>query len=146
LSSFSRASISLFFCCRKFMRKKISVIGKGVKIAAGLSRVADVADDLHGADVVVLAEDGDLEAVARHAPAAALIVIGDRLEARCQDVFEGTLFPRARIVGVSAEALDAVIEAIVLESDETRDVIAMSDGSFGPRTARLGRGGVRELL
>ena len=128
------------------MRKKISVIGKGVKIAEGLSRIADVSDDLHGADVVVLADETDLDAVWRSAPAAALVVTGDRLEARCQEVLARTLFPRARIVGVPAEAIDAVIEAIVLERDEPHDVVAMTDGSFGPRSARLGRGGIRELL
>ena len=82
----------------------------------------------------------------RSAPAAALVVTGERLEARCQEVLEGTLFPRARIVGAPAEALGAVIEAIVLERDEPHEVIAMTDGSFGPRSARLGRGGIRELL
>jgi hypothetical protein len=128
------------------MRKKISVIGKGVKIAPELSRIAAVGDDLHGADVVVLAEDGDLGAVARSAPAAALVVTGDGIEDRCQKAFEDTLFPRARIVGVPIAGVDAAVEAIVLERDEQHDVVAMSDGSFGPRTARLGRGGIRELL
>ena len=97
--------------------------------------------------MVVLAEDGDLRAVARSAPAAALVVAGDGVEDRCQRVFEETLFPRARIVGVTdSDQLDAVIESIVLERDERHDVIAMSDGRFAPRAACLGRGGVRELL
>jgi hypothetical protein len=129
------------------MRKKISVMGKGVKIAAGLSRVAEVGEDFHGADVVVLAEDADLAAVARSAPAAALVVTGDGVEDRCQKVFEATLFPRARIVGVpDAGQLDAILEAIVLERDEQQEVVAMSDGRFGPRSARIGRGGIREFV
>jgi hypothetical protein len=128
------------------MRKKISVIGKGVKIAAGLSRIAEVGTDLHGADVVVLAEDGDLADVARSAPAAAVVVTGDGVEDRCSRVLEGTLFPRARIIGVSEAGLDAVVESIVLERDEPHDVIAMTDGRFGARSARIGRAGIRELL
>ena len=97
--------------------------------------------------MVVLAENGDLRAVARSAPAAALVVTGDGVEDRCQTVFEETLFPRARIVGVpDAERLEAILESIVLERDEQHDVIAMSDGRFGPRPARIGRGGIRELL
>ncbi len=60
---------------------------------------------------------------------------------------EATLFPRARIVGVAdPERLEAVVESIVLERDDTHEVIAMSDGRFGLRSARIGRGGVRELL
>jgi hypothetical protein len=129
------------------MRKKISVIGKGVKIAPELSRAADVGEDLHGADVVVLADEGDLAAVARSAPAAALVVTGGDVENRCQKVLEATLFPRARIVGVSdAARLDAVLESIVLERDDQHEVVAMSDGRFGARAARIGRGGIRELL
>jgi hypothetical protein len=109
--------------------------------------MADVADDVHGADVVVLGEDGDLRAVARSAPAAALVVTGDGVEERCQTVFEETLFPRARIVGVpDSGRMDAILESIVLERDDEHEVIAMRDGRFGRRPARIGRGGIRELL
>jgi hypothetical protein len=129
------------------MRKKISVIGKGVKIAPDLSRIAHVVEDVHGADVVVLAEETDLAVVARSAPAAALVVTGDDVENRCRRSFEHTLFPRARIVGVADPSeLEAVLESIVLERDDQHEVIAMSDGRFGPRSARIGRGGIRELL
>jgi hypothetical protein len=129
------------------MRKKVSVIGKGVKIAQDLSRIADVADDIRGADVVVLAGDGDLAEIARSAPAAALVLIGADLEERCQAAYEQTLFPRARIIGVGdQDRVGAVVEAIILERDEPHDVIAMDHGGFGPRSARLGRGGIREML
>ena len=83
------------------MRKKISVIGEGVQIAQGLSRAADVADDVRGADVVVLAGDGDLAEIARSAPAATIVVTGEGLEARCKTAYEHLLFPRSRIVGVA---------------------------------------------
>jgi hypothetical protein len=148
LSSFSRASISLFFSARKFMRKKISVIGEGVEIAQELARMADVGNDVRGADVVVVvAGEGDLARISRSAPAAALLMAGDNLEARCQQAYEATLFPRARIVGIAdAARLGAAIESIVLERDDAHDVIAMRDGKFGPCSARLGRGGIRELL
>ena len=129
------------------MRKKISVIGKGVGIAQELSEVADVGDDVLGADVVVLAADGDLEAIARSAPAAVVVVVRDDLEGRCKEIYERLLFPRARIIGiVDPGRLGAAVESIVLERDDAHDVIAMKDGDFTACSARLGRGGVRELL
>ena len=92
-------------------------------------------------------DSADLAAIARSAPAAALVVTGGNLEERCEHVCEGTLFPRARIIGVPDEArVSAAIESIVLERDDEHDVVALSDGKFGPRSARLGRGGIRELL
>ena len=100
---------------------------------------------MRGADVVVLAGDGDLAEVARSAPAAAVVVAGDDLEGRCSAVYEATLFPRARIIGV-ADGVSAAVESIVLERDDAHAVVAMNDGEFEQCTARLGRGGIRELL
>jgi hypothetical protein len=129
------------------MRKKISVIGKGVQLAQELSRAADIGEDVRGADVVVLAEDGDLEAIARSAPAAAVVLTGDQLESRCKEAYERLLFPRSRIIGIAdAGRLGEAVESIVLERDDAHDVIAMKDGDFTACSVRLGRGGVRELL
>jgi predicted amidohydrolase len=129
------------------MRKKISVIGKGVKFAPGLARVADVGEEVRGADVVVLAEEADLAEIARRAPASTVVVTGGGLEERCQQVYEGTLFPRGRILGVAdPKHLDPVVESIVLETGDAHEVIAMRDGAFGPHSARLSRGGVRAFV
>jgi hypothetical protein len=129
------------------MRKKISVIGKGVQLAQELSRAADIGEDVRGADVVVLAEDGDLEAIARSAPAAAVVLTGDQLESRCKEAYERLLFPRSRIIGIADTGrLGEAVESIVLERDDAHDVIAMKDGDFTACSVRLGRGGVRELL
>ena len=129
------------------MRKKISVIGEGVQIAQGLSRAADVADDVRGADVVVLAGDGDLAEIARSAPAATIVVTGEGLEARCKTAYEHLLFPRSRIVGVPDPGrVSGAVESIVFELDDEHDVIAMRDGDFTACSALLGRGGIRELL
>ena len=96
---------------------------------------------------MVLAGDGDLAEIARSAPAAAIVVTGDGLEEKCQRVYEETLFPRARIVGVADPGqVGAAVESIVFERDDPHDVIAMADGRFGSRSVRLGRGGIRELL
>ena len=109
--------------------------------------MADVGEDLRGADVVVLAGDGDLTEIARSAPAAAIVVTGDALEDRCKDVYERLLFPRARIVGVAdASRVSDAVESIVLERDDAHEVIAMKEDGFVPSSARLGRGGIRELL
>jgi hypothetical protein len=129
------------------MRKKISVLGKGVQIAQELSQAADVAEEVRGADVVVLADDGDLDDIARSAPAAAVVVVGADLEARCKEIYKRLLFPRARIIGIADPGrLGAAVESIVLERDDAHDVIAMKDGDFTACSARLGRGGIRELL
>jgi hypothetical protein len=129
------------------MRKKISVIGEGVQIARDLSRVADVSDDVRGADVVVLAEDGDLVEIARCAPAATIVITGDALEERCRQAYEQLLYPRARIVGIAdAGGVSAAVESILFERDQAHDVIAMKDGEFVSCSATLGRGGVTELL
>jgi hypothetical protein len=130
------------------MRKKISVIGTGVQIARELSPLADVADHyVSGADVVILAGEADLGEIARSAPAAAVVVVGDAVEERCRQAYEGTLFPRGRIVGIAdPERVNAAVESIVLERDEPHDVIAMRDGRFTARSARLGRGGIREFV
>jgi len=97
--------------------------------------------------VVVLGEEADLALVARSAPAAALVVTGGNVAERCAEVCSGTLFPRARVVGVAdPEHVSAVVESIALERDDEHEVVAMAGGRFEPRTARLGRGGIRELL
>lgn len=102
---------------------------------------------MRGADVVVLAGDADLTEIARSAPAAAVLVAGDALEDRCKEASDRLLFPRARVIGIAEPAdVGAAVESIVFERDEPHDVIAMKDGRFGPCAARLGRGGIREIL
>ena len=102
---------------------------------------------MRGADVVVLADDGDLPEIARSAPAAAVLVAGGALEDRCKAAYDKLLFPRARVIGIAApEDVGPAVESIVFERDEPHDVIAMKDGRFAPCSARLGRGGIRELL
>ena len=104
-------------------------------------------EDVRGADVVVLAGDGDLAEIARSAPAAAVLVAGDGLEDRCQDVYDRLLFPRARIIGIpDPDGVGAAVESIVFERDDPHEVIAMGGDGFAPCSARLGRGGIRELL
>jgi hypothetical protein len=129
------------------MRKKISVIGEGVQIARDLSHVADVGEEVRGADVVVLAEDGDLAEIGRSAPAATIVIAGDALEERCKQAYERLLYPRGRILGIpDAGGVSDAVESIVFERDQAHEVVAMKDGEFLPCSARLGRGGVTELL
>src|SRR5687767_110365 len=120
------------------MRKKISVISGGVQIAQKLSQAADVGEDVRGADVVVLAGDGDVAAVARSAPPVAVIVAGEDVADRSPPVYEDLLCPRARIIGVSnAEAVEGIIESIVFERDDAHEVVAMKDGGFTRCRVRL---------
>jgi hypothetical protein len=128
------------------MRKKISVIGEDVQLASDLSRIADVGNDVRGADVVVLARDGDLAEIARSAPAATVVVTGEAVEDRCAAAYKELLFPRGRIIGIAeAERVGPAVESIALDLNEPHDVIAMTDEDFGPRSARLGRCGIREF-
>ena len=104
----------------------------------------DVSGDVGGADVVVLAGEADLDRIKHRAPAAVLLIPGERVEERCKEAYEATLFPRARIIGVTDPA--AAAESIVFERGDEHEVTAMVNGEFGPHRARLGRGGIRELL
>ncbi len=109
--------------------------------------MADVRDDVRGADVVVLAEDGDLAEIARCAPAATIVLAGDALEERCRHAYEQLLYPRARILGIADPGgVSDAVESILFERDQAHDVTAMKDGGFVSCSARLGRGGVTELL
>lgn len=103
---------------------------------------------MRGADVVVLAGNGDLEAIARSAPAAAVVVTAAKpLAKRCREIYEETLFPRARIIGVAdPERVPAAVEAIVFDSGASHEVVALRAGEFAGGRARLGRGGIRELI
>ncbi len=109
--------------------------------------MADVGEDIRGADVVVLAGDGDLAEIGRSAPAATIFVAGDQVEERCREVYERLLYPRARIIGIpDADGVERAVEAVVFERDEAHDVIAMKAGDFVPCSATLGRAGITELL
>jgi hypothetical protein len=102
---------------------------------------------VRGADVVVLAGDGDPDMIGRSAPAAVIVVTGEGIEDRCRTVYERLLYPRARIFGIADPArVGAAVEAVAFERDEPHDVIAMRADGFEPCSARLGRGGIRELL
>jgi hypothetical protein len=75
------------------------------------------------------------------------VVTADEVGERCAEVAETTLFARARIVGVDDPTqLVPALESILFERDDEHDVIAMADGQFSARRARLGRGGIRALL
>ena len=104
----------------------------------------NVTDDVSGADVVVINGEADLEEIRDRAPAAVLLLAGERLEERCRQAYETTLFPCARIIG-TAEPAEAAT-SVLFECDDEHDVVAMAGGEFGPRRARLGRGGIREVL
>lgn len=93
---------------------------------------------------MIISGDAVLEDVRRRAPAAVLLITGDRLEDRCREAYEQTLFPPARIVGVSDAP--AAAESIVHERGDEHEVVAMARGEWAPRRARLGRGGIRDFL
>ena len=109
--------------------------------------MADVADDLRGADVVVLAEDGDLAEIGQTAPAATVLITGDALEERCKQAYERLLYPRARIFGIPDQnGVSDAVGSILFDRNEAHDVIAMKDGEFAPCSAALGRGGITAFV
>ena len=93
---------------------------------------------------MVVDESSDLEAVRDSAPAAVLLVVGG--PDRCQAVYEATLFPRQRIVGVADGQLKDAIDSILAERGDEHEVVAMMDGEFAPRRVRLGYRGITEIL
>lgn len=93
---------------------------------------------------MVLSTETDLEEIRDRAPAAAVLVVGDA--ERCQQVYDATLFPRGRVIGVDQKDVAAATESILLERNDEHDVIAMADGKFGPRRVRLGLRGITEVL
>lgn len=105
--------------------------------------------DVSGADVVVLAAGSDaaIGSIRDSAPAAVVLVTAEPVEDWCRRVYEGTLFPRARIVGVpDAGGVAAAAAAILFGRGDEHDVVAMVDGEFGARRARLGAGGITALV
>ena len=93
---------------------------------------------------MIVAGDVSLDEVRDRAPATVLLIAGDRLEDRCRSAYAETLFPRARVIGVADPS--AAAEAVIHERGDEHDVVAMADGEWKQRRARLGRGGIRELL
>ena len=94
--------------------------------------------------MVVLAGEADLELVRERAPAAVLIVLGGPEE--CSRAYEVTHFPRTRVFGLHDHGdLKRVVDAVLFGLDEEFRVMALADGEFAPRVARLGRGGIAAL-
>jgi malate/lactate dehydrogenase len=111
----------------------------------------DAPDEVSGADVVVVQEgDGDEwgDAVRDRAPNAVVVVVGSP-EAICQ----ATLFPRARIIGVSdRREADAVVDAIVNDRDVVFESVVRCegergiDGEFARVPVKIGARGVIEIV
>lgn len=93
---------------------------------------------------MVVGDGADLDRIHDSAPAATLLVLDG--PARCQEVYERTLFPRQRILGVTEEQAAEAIDSIIFERDDEHEVIAMADGEFAPRRVRLGYRGITEVL
>jgi malate/lactate dehydrogenase len=109
-------------------------------------------DEISGADVVVVpAENSDDwgEVIRVRAPNSIVVVVGESPEAIC----ETTLFPRARIIGVSsAKEAAVVVDAVVNDLDkEVEGVVRCEgergiEGEFARVPVRVGAGGVRAIL
>ncbi|MEA2496708.1 MAG: hypothetical protein QOJ29_4619 [Thermoleophilaceae bacterium] len=108
------------------------------------------ADEVSGADVVVVrAEESDKwgELIKVRAPNAVVVVVGapDRL---C----EATLFPRSRIIGVEAEQVDPVVDAIVHDRTTEFESVVRCEGERGIESefarvpVRIGGRGVVEIV
>lgn len=101
---------------------------------------------MSGADVVVVADPGPAEAIARHAPAAVVVVeAGAEV---CAAVLEATLFPRGRVVGIAGAPVEALVAAAVLDRRVPLECLAAvgADGRFTEATVRLGARGIEEVL
>jgi malate/lactate dehydrogenase len=114
--------------------------------------------DAAGSAVVVLAgalSDGELAALARHAPDAILVVAAGDTAAECERVLAVTAMPRPRVVGVASAAglSEGTVElaaAIVLDRRHVVRCVAGCRGEAGLEgthvvRARVGAGGVAEI-
>ena len=121
------------------MRKKISVIGKGVKIAPDLSRSPmSVKTSMARTSSCSRGGGRPRSDVARSAPAAALVVTGDGLRGSLPGGLRGDALPtRAdRRASPSPAGWTRSSSRSCSSATSEHDVIAMSDGDFGPRSAR----------
>ena len=132
------------------MRCKVTVVGEAPslrrELAAGAYAEVASEEGLPGSHVVVLAGGVDVAAQARRvasrAPGAVIVVVdGD-----VRTVLEASLFPRARVVGVDADAALAAIEAVLYDrrTEVTVHLVGLDDDVV-TSAAVLGRQGVREL-
>ena len=109
-------------------------------------------EEVSGADVVVVrAEDGDKwgELVRDRAPNAVVIVVGESPHQMC----EATLFPRARIIGVTDDSeVAAVVDAVIYDRGDQFETIVRCQGErgledeFARVPVRIGSRGVLEIL
>src|SRR5206468_6044010 len=104
-----------------------------------------------GSDVVVLAEDADelFADIRDRAPNAVVVAVGRSPAAVC----EATLFPRARIIGVSDDAAAAdVVDAIVLDRDAIITCVVRLEGErgvdreFAEAPVKIGAGGIKAIF
>ena len=111
----------------------------------------DEPDDISGADVVVVTsgEGAALSPDIRdRAPNAVVVVVGGSPQAVC----EGTLFPRARIIGVPDQNVaDQVVDAVVNDLDKDIEAIVRCEGErgiegeFATVPVKIGARGVIEI-
>lgn len=104
------------------------------------------AGELAGSHVVVCTDAGPAAEIARSAPAAVVIVAGGA--DACAEVLEATLFPRGRIIGAAGQAVDALVESIVLDRGAALECLARTstDGAFVPTTACVGARGIERFV
>jgi malate/lactate dehydrogenase len=136
------------------MRHKVTVVGGdgvGATCAQHLAEgdYADVVtslEEVSGSHVVVVAADTDAAAIRERAPDAVLVVANEPVAATCRALYDATLFPRERIIGVAdaAAAIDAV-EAVLFDRRRVVPCLAMRDKEFTEVHARLGCCGIEEF-
>lgn len=129
---------------------KITVTGVDQRVAASIAgrdyaEVATSLEEIGGSRLVVLGSLERLDELCVRAPAAVVVVTAEPLVESCERVYATTLFPRARVLGVEADGLEPVVDAIVLDRRELIDCIARGQDGFGPARARLGAAGIVEL-
>jgi hypothetical protein len=137
------------------VRSRVVVVGgSAAELRGGDFDVVEISDggldEISGADVVVLAgpADGAFEAIRDRAPNAVVVVVGESPQPVC----EATLFPRARILGVEADVVGDVVDAIVFDRNAAFTAVARCegergiDGEFASVPVRVGARGISEIL
>jgi hypothetical protein len=137
-------------------RRKITVMGD---VALDGVVHADVVSHarLPGSDVVVLGRGLDHHAagrdVARHAPAAVVVAVGeeDELPREVTALIGALLLPRARVLGVTAADLPRALDAVLFGTEASLRAAVLCRGECGVHEevavvpVRVGAGGVRSI-
>jgi malate/lactate dehydrogenase len=108
---------------------------------------ADDYEEISGSKVVVVVTTGaDGGEIRVRSPEAVVVVVADPVAETCRSLYDATLFPPERVIGIpdSAATLEAV-EAILFDRNREVTCVALCGDEFVAVRAKLGCHGIDEV-